>query len=99
MAHEWRLNLWTRLVHVHCIAVHWSCTTQELKEEIRSAIYGFWCNSRVNSRAYPLVPGSVAEMSEPNRREGMMDSLKPSGIAVPVTLAALEPTVSKLVRV
>ena len=64
-----------------------------------TCIYGFWCNSRVNSRAYPLVPGSVAEMSEPNRREGMMDSLKPSGIAVPVTLAALEPTVSKLVRV
>lgn len=37
------------------------------------------------------LPGSVAEMSEPNRSDGTMDSLNPSGTGKVVRLATSEP--------
>ena len=43
------------------------------------------------------VPGSVAEMREPKRREGMMVFWKSAGMGLPVASASFEPSVSKLV--
>ena len=39
-------------------------------------------------------PGSVAEMREPNKREGMMDLPNSSGMGFPVRLAKREPASS-----
>ena len=47
-------------------------------------------------RMHFSLPGSVAEIREPKRREGMIVFEKSSGIGVPVTEAALEPTVLKI---
>ena len=45
------------------------------------------------------LPGSVAEMSEPKRREGMMDWEYSFGIGLPVASANEDPGVSTLLRV
>ena len=42
----------------------------------------------------PHIPGSVAEMRLPKRREGMADLVKPSGMGRPVLLANQESSVS-----
>ena len=41
-----------------------------------------------------VLPGSVAEIRLPKRREGMADFVNPSGMGLPVTLANQESTVS-----
>ena len=43
-------------------------------------------------------PGSVAEMREPKRSDGMMEAVNLGGIALPVRLAKVEPATSAPLR-
>ena len=45
-----------------------------------------------------MLPGSVAEMRLPKRREGMADCVNPSGMGFPVLLANQESMVSAPLR-